>query len=84
MWPFTKKKVVVPDKTSIRPSPETLEKLASGELDLFSEYLCYQHVNWAYEYLGSNVKVHAYDKVLNGHVVVITGAAVKYLEDIAV
>jgi len=81
MWPFNKKKEVVPDTTDIRPSLHTLEKLASGELDLFSEYLCYQHVNWAYAYLGSDVKVHAYDKVLNGHVVVMTGAAVKYLED---
>ena len=57
---FKKKKDPPVINDCVRPSDEILFKLATGHLDLFKEYLCYQHVNWAYKYLGSAEKVIQY------------------------
>lgn len=83
-WPWSKKKDPPSICHSVRPNDELLFKLATGNLDLFGYVLCYQHVNWAYEYLGSSSKVWPYDPVLNKHIVVLTGAAAQYFDDLGV
>lgn len=83
-WPWSKKKDTPETEHSVKPSDETLFKLAIGDLDLFRDTICYQHVNWAYEYFGSSGKVWANSPVLNKHIVILTGAAAKYFDDLGV
>lgn len=83
-WPWSKNKKKEIFEDSVQPNDEILFKLAVGDLDLFKEYIYYQHVNWAYEYLGSNSKVWPNTPVLNKHIIILTGAAVKYFDDLGI
>lgn len=80
MWPFNKKKVHIFDTEEfVIPDKVALGQLAKGDSNI--QMLAAQHVNWAYNYIGSLERVSPSSPIFNKHVIILTGAAVKYLED---
>lgn len=78
-WPFNKKKLNSEIVHVIKPSEDWIKECSEGNIHCV--YLPYQYINWCYEYLGSGERVNANDACCNKHVVVMTGACSKYVED---
>lgn len=81
-WPFRKKEptpIPVSDNESLKPSDLWIQVCAKGDLECV--YLPYQYVNWAYEYLNEDIRVKFGDRAFNKHIVMLTGACVKWIED---
>lgn len=78
-WPFNKKNPEPKPEHVIKPSEDWIKGCSEGNIQCV--YLPYQYINWCYEYLDSDVKVKPHTPCFNKHVIIMTGACVKYMED---